>query len=166
MTHNDTHKGRLPERLRNPMVIGACAAMVVSTAVYFAFPLFSLPVLGFDYGWDFIKAFLQAGKTMEAIPYLMPLIGSLAACVCLPTRGTGPHFLAVAFSALPVMFFSYFVYMLSIYPAAYAAGGNTTISMTQFINWSVWTSLALSAVAFALTLILLRRELKNQKQTK
>lgn len=140
------------------------AITLVVAVLYAALPMFSIPLFGFNYGWDYVAQFFKIGRYMEMIPFLMPFIGFVGTVACLLAKGRAPHILSISFTALPLMFFGYFIYMMADYPQGTIYGADMKqITMLSTINWSVWLCLAFSLVAFVVAAVLVYRENKNNK---
>lgn len=154
----------MKQQLKNPWVIVTIAVTLIVAVLYAALPLFSLPLFGFNYGWDYVRTFFNIGKYMEMVPFLMPFIGFVGTVACLLTKSRGPHILSVSFTALPLMFFGYFVYMIASYPQGEILGEHfEMVSILTTLNWSVWLCLAFSVVAFAVACAYVYLENKKTK---
>lgn len=152
----------MKEQLRNPLVLTAIAVTLIVAAVYASVPMFSIPLFGFNYGWEYVATFFSIGKYLEMVPFLMPFIGLVGTAASLLTKSRGAHILSISFSALPLMFFGYFIYMIAQYPQGEIIGANLEkITILSTLNWSVWFCLAFSLVAFAATVALVYRENKK-----
>ena len=62
-------------QLKQPLVLTAIGATLAVAVVYAAVPLFSIPLFGFGYGWEYVATFFKIGKYLEMVPFLMPFIG-------------------------------------------------------------------------------------------
>lgn len=152
----------MKEQLKNPWALTASILALAVAALYAATPMFSLPLFGFNYGWEYVATFYKIGRYIEMIPFLMPFIGLSGTVACTMTRSRGAHILSISFTALPLMFFGYFIYMIADYPQGEIMGANLEkISMLTTINWSVWACLALSLVSFAAAIAMVYSENKK-----
>uniref|UniRef100_UPI003FF00895 hypothetical protein n=1 Tax=Candidatus Limisoma sp. TaxID=3076476 RepID=UPI003FF00895 len=71
--------------------------------------------------------------------------------------------LSSLFSARPLIFLGYFVYMISSYPQGDILGaGMEKNSILSTLSWSVWACLALSLAAFAVAVANVYKENKNK----
>lgn len=150
-------------QLKQPLVLTAIGATLAVAVVYAAVPLFSIPLFGFGYGWEYVATFFKVGKYLEMVPFLMPFIGLAGTAATLVTKSRGAHVLSISFAALPLMFFGYFVYMIASYPQGDIIGaGMEKISILSTLSWSVWACLALSLAAFAVAVANVYKENKNK----
>ena len=62
-------------QLKQPLVLTAIGATIAVAVIYAAVPLFSIPLFGFGYGWEYVATFFKIGKYLEMVPFLMPFIG-------------------------------------------------------------------------------------------
>ena len=149
----------MKEQLKKPLVLTAMAVTLIVAAVYAAVPMFSIPLFGFNYGWEYVTTFFAIGKYLEMVPFLMPFIGLAGTVACLLTKSRGAHILSISFTALPLMFFGYFIYMIAQYPQGEILSANLEkITILSTLSWSVWFCLAFSLVAFAAAVALVYRE--------
>ena len=49
-------------QLKQPLVLTAIGATLAVAVVYAAVPLFSIPLFGFGYGWEYVATFFKIGK--------------------------------------------------------------------------------------------------------
>lgn len=91
-------------QLKQPLVLTAIGATLAVAVVYAAVPLFSIPLFGFGYGWEYVATFFKIGKYLEMVPFLMPFIGLVGTAATLVTKSRGAHVLSISFAALPLMF--------------------------------------------------------------
>lgn len=156
---NDT---TMLNQLKNPWSVGVIAFTVNSAVVYLVAPIFSIPVFGFNDGFDYLTAFWQSGHYMDMLTFLMPVIGAVGATSCVLSRNVGPHILSIAFSALPLMFMTYFIISMCKYPDI-VNSRMETIPMVSVIGWGAWLSLAVSFLAFMLAITLVYTDYKSIK---
>ena len=77
-------------QLKQPLVLTAIGATLAVAVVYAAVPLFSIPLFGFGYGWEYVATFFKIGKYLEMVPFLMPFIGTiLFACMHTSRKAAG-----------------------------------------------------------------------------
>lgn len=150
----------MPTQLKNPWSISIAALSAVALAVYLFAPLFSIAVFGFHNGTEYIKAFWEAKRHMDAVTFLMPVAGAAGAVFCALKKGFGPHILTVAFSALPLMFMSYFIISICQYPDI-ITGTEETLPMVMVIGWGAWLALAAALLAFLAAAALVYTDYKS-----
>lgn len=73
-------------QLKQPLVLTAIGATLAVAVVYAAVPLFSIPLFGFSYGWEYVATFFKIGKYLEMVPFLMPFIGLAGTAATLVTK--------------------------------------------------------------------------------
>ena len=100
------------EMLKNKWVLGMAAFLLATVVVYLFVPLFKVSIFGIDTGLDYLKIVFKTKNVSNIVSFLLPFIGCIGGIVCGLCKGRGPHILTVAFSLLPVMFFSYFIIFL------------------------------------------------------
>ena len=110
------------EMLKNKWVLGMAAFLLATVVVYLFVPLFKVSIFGIDTGLDYLKIVFKTKNVSNIVSFLLPFIGCIGGIACGLCKGRGPHILTVAFSLLPVMFFSYFIIMLQKYASAKIMG--------------------------------------------
>lgn len=150
--------------LKNPLALVAVVLSVAAAAVYLFAPLFTVPLFGFRDGWDYVMIMHAQKQYANIAALLLPVIGAVGMTACLWARSFGPHILAMAFAALPVMFWTYFLYILgSSYPDIILSATETA-PMLSVVGWGSWLSVAASALAFFATIAIVYIEYKRQKK--
>ena len=141
------------EMLKNKWVLGMAAFLLATVVVYLFVPLFKVSIFGIDTGLDYLKIVFKTKNVSNIVSFLLPFIGCIGGIACGLCKGRGPHILTVAFSLLPVMFFSYFIIMLQKYASAKIMGIEL-VSVFDLVGSSMWLSLLSSLLALAASVML------------
>lgn len=130
------------------------AAFLLATVVVYLFvPLFKVSIFGIDTGLDYLKIVFKTKNVSNIVSFLLPFIGCIGGIACGLCKGRGPHILTVAFSLLPVMFFSYFIIMLQKYASAKIMGIEL-VSVFDLVGSGIWLGLLSSLLALAASVML------------
>lgn len=141
------------EMLKNKWVLGMAAFLLATVVVYLFVPLFKVSIFGIDTGLDYLKIVLKTKNMANIVSFLLPFIGCVGGVACGLCKGRGPHILTVAFSLLPVMFFSYFIIMLQKYASAKIMGIEL-VSVFDLVGSGIWLGLLSSLLALAASVML------------
>lgn len=141
------------EMLKNKWVLGMAAFLLASVVVYLFVPLFKVSIFGIDTGLDYLKIVFKTKNVSNIVSFLLPFIGCIGGITCGLCKGRGPHILTVAFSLLPVMFFSYFIIMLQKYASAKIMGIEL-VSVFDLVGSGIWLGLLSSLLALAASVML------------
>lgn len=141
------------EMLKNKWVLGMAAFLLATVVVYLFVPLFKVSIFGIDTGLDYLKIVFKTKNVSNIVSFLLPFIGCIGGIACGLCKGRGPHILTVAFSLLPVMFFSYFIIMLQKYTSAKIMGIEL-VSVFDLVGSGIWLSLLSSLLALAASVML------------
>lgn len=141
------------EMLKNKWVLGMAAFLLASVVVYLFVPLFKVSIFGIDTGLDYLKIVFKTKNVSNIVSFLLPFIGCVGGVACGLCKGRGPHILTVAFSLLPVMFFSYFIIMLQKYASAKIMGIEL-VSVFDLVGSGIWLGLLSSLLALAASVML------------
>mgnify|MGYP000164212741 FL=1 len=141
------------EMLKNKWVLGMAAFLLASVVVYLFVPLFKVSIFGIDTGLDYLKIVFKTKNVSNIVSFLLPFIGCIGGIACGLCKGRGPHILTVAFSLLPVMFFSYFIIMLQKYASAKIMGIEL-VSVFDLVGSGIWLGLLSSLLALAASVML------------
>lgn len=141
------------EMLKNKWVLGMAAFMLATVVVYLFVPLFKVSIFGIDTGLDYLKIVFKTKNVSNIVSFLLPFIGCIGGIACGLCKGRGPHILTVAFSLLPVMFFSYFIIMLQKYASAKIMGIEL-VSVFDLVGSGIWLGLLSSLLALAASVML------------
>jgi hypothetical protein len=141
------------EMLKNKWVLGMAAFLLASVVVYLFVPLFKVSIFGIDTGLDYLKIVFKTKNVSNIVSFLLPFIGCIGGVACGLCKGRGPHILTVAFSLLPVMFFSYFIIMLQKYASAKIMGIEL-VSVFDLVGSGIWLGLLSSLLALAASVML------------
>lgn len=148
------------EMLKNKWVLGMAAFLLASVVVYLFVPLFKVSIFGIDTGLDYLKIVFKTKNVSNIVSFLLPFIGCIGGVACGLCKGRGPHILTVAFSLLPVMFFSYFIIMLQKYASAKIMGIEL-VSVFDLVGSGIWLGLLSSLLALAASVMLVESD-KNK----
>lgn len=129
------------------------AFLLASVVVYLFVPLFKVSIFGIDTGLDYLKIVFKTKNVSNIVSFLLPFIGCIGGVACGLCKGRGPHILTVAFSLLPVMFFSYFIIMLQKYASAKIMGIEL-VSVFDLVGSGIWLGLLSSLLALAASVML------------
>ena len=141
------------EMLKNKWVLGMAAFLLATVVVYLFVPLFKVSIFGIDTGLDYLKIVFKTKNVSYIVSFLLPFIGCIGGIACGLCKGRGPHILTVAFSLLPVMFFSYFIIMLQKYASAKIMGIEL-VSVFDLVGSGIWLGLLSSLLALAASVML------------
>lgn len=141
------------EMLKNKWVLGMAAFLLATVVVYLFVPLFKVSIFGIDTGLDYLKIVFKTKNVSNIVSFLLPFIGCIGGITCGLCKGRGPHILTVAFSLLPVMFFSYFIIMLQKYASAKIMGIEL-VSVFDLVGSGIWLGLLSSLLALAASVML------------
>ena len=141
------------EMLKNKWVLGMAAFLLATVVVYLFVPLFKVSIFGIDTGLDYLKIVFKTKNVSNIVSFLLPFIGCIGGIACGLCKGRGPHILTVAFSLLPVMFFSYFIIMLQKYASAKIMGIEL-VSVFDLVGSGIWLGLLSSLLALAASVML------------
>lgn len=141
------------EMLKNKWVLGMAAFLLATVVVYLFVPLFKVSIFGIDTGLDYLKIVFKTKNVSNIVSFLLPFIGCIGGIACGLCKGRGPHILTVAFSLLPVMFFSYFIIMLQKYASAKIMGIEL-VSVFDLVGNGIWLGLLSSLLALAASVML------------
>ena len=141
------------EMLKNKWVLGMAAFLLATVVVYLFVPLFKVSIFGIDTGLDYLKRVVKTKNVSNIVSFLLPFIGCISGIACGLCKGRGPHILTVAFSLLPVMFFSYFIIMLQKYASAKIMGIEL-VSVFDLVGSGIWLGLLSSLLALAASVML------------
>lgn len=141
------------EMLKNKRVLGMAAFLLATVVVYLFVPLFKVSIFGIDTGLDYLKIVFKTKNVSNIVSFLLPFIGCIGGIACGLCKGRGPHILTVAFSLLPVMFFSYFIIMLQKYASAKIMGIEL-VSVFDLVGSGIWLGLLSSLLALAASVML------------
>lgn len=141
------------EMLKNKWVLGMAAFLLATVVVYLFVPLFKVSIFGIDTGLDYLKIVSKTKNVSNIVSFLLPFIGCIGGIACGLCKGRGPHILTVAFSLLPVMFFSYFIIMLQKYASAKIMGIEL-VSVFDLVGSGIWLGLLSSLLALAASVML------------
>ena len=141
------------EMLKNKWVLGMAAFLLATVVVYLFVPLFKVSIFGIDTGLDYLKIVFKTKNVSNIVSFLLPFIGCIGGIACGLCKGRGPHILTVAFSLLPVMFFSYFIIMLQKYESAKIMGIEL-VSVFDLVGSGIWLGLLSSLLALAASVML------------
>lgn len=141
------------EMLKNKWVLGMAAFLLATVVVYLFVPLFKVSIFGIDTGLDYLKIVFKTKNVSSIVSFLLPFIGCIGGIACGLCKGRGPHILTVAFSLLPVMFFSYFIIMLQKYASAKIMGIEL-VSVFDLVGSGIWLGLLSSLLALAASVML------------
>lgn len=141
------------EMLKNKWVLGMAAFLLATVVVYLFVPLFKVSIFGIDTGLDYLKIVFKTKNVSNIVSFLLPFIGCIGGIACGLCKGRGPHILTVAFSLLPVMFFSYFIIMLQKYASAKIMGIEL-VSAFDLVGSGIWLGLLSSLLALAASVML------------
>lgn len=141
------------EMLKNKWVLGMAAFLLATVVVYLFVPLFKVSIFGIDTGLDYLKIVFKTKNVSNIVSFLLPFIGCVGGVACGLCKGRGPHILTVAFSLLPVMFFSYFIIMLQKYASAKIMGIEL-VSVFDLVGSGIWLGLLSSLLALAASVML------------
>lgn len=141
------------EMLKNKWVLGMAAFLLATVVVYLFVPLFKVSIFGIDTGLDYLKIVFKTKNVSNIVSFLLPFIGCIGGVACGLCKGRGPHILTVAFSLLPVMFFSYFIIMLQKYASAKIMGIEL-VSVFDLVGSGIWLGLLSSLLALAASVML------------
>ena len=141
------------EMLKNKWVLGMAAFLLATVVVYLFVPLFKVSIFGIDTGLDYLKIVFKTKNVSNIVSFLLPVIGCIGGIACGLCKGRGPHILTVAFSLLPVMFFSYFIIMLQKYASAKIMGIEL-VSVFDLVGSGIWLGLLSSLLALAASVML------------
>ena len=141
------------EMLKNKWVLGMAAFLLATVVVYLFVPLFKVSIFGIDTGLDYLKIVFKTKNVSNIVSFLLPFIGCIGGIACGLRKGRGPHILTVAFSLLPVMFFSYFIIMLQKYASAKIMGIEL-VSVFDLVGSGIWLGLLSSLLALAASVML------------
>lgn len=141
------------EMLKNKWVLGMAAFLLATVVVYLFVPLFKVSIFGIDTGLDYLKIVFKTKNVSNIVSFLLPFIGCIGGIACGLCKGRGPHILTVAFSLLPVMFFSYFIIMLQKYASAKIMGIEL-VSVFDLVGSGIWLGLLSSLFALAASVML------------
>lgn len=141
------------EMLKNKWVLGMAAFLLTTVVVYLFVPLFKVSIFGIDTGLDYLKIVFKTKNVSNIVSFLLPFIGCIGGIACGLCKGRGPHILTVAFSLLPVMFFSYFIIMLQKYASAKIMGIEL-VSVFDLVGSGIWLGLLSSLLALAASVML------------
>ena len=141
------------EMLKNKWVLGMAAFLLATVVVYIFVPLFKVSIFGIDTGLDYLKIVFKTKNVSNIVSFLLPFIGCIGGIACGLCKGRGPHILTVAFSLLPVMFFSYFIIMLQKYASAKIMGIEL-VSVFDLVGSGIWLGLLSSLLALAASVML------------
>ena len=141
------------EMLKNKWVLGMAAFLLATVVVYLFVPLFKVSIFGIDTGLDYLKIVFKTKNVSNIVSFLLPFIGCIGGIACGLCKGRGPHILTVAFSLLPVMFFSYFIIMLQKYASAKIMGVEL-VSVFDLVGSGIWLGLLSSLLALAASVML------------
>lgn len=141
------------EMLKIKWVLGMAAFLLASVVVYLFVPLFKVSIFGIDTGLDYLKIVFKTKNVSNIVSFLLPFIGCIGGIACGLCKGRGPHILTVAFSLLPVMFFSYFIIMLQKYASAKIMGIEL-VSVFDLVGSGIWLGLLSSLLALAASVML------------
>ena len=141
------------EMLKNKWVLGMAAFLLATVVVYLFVPLFKVTIFGIDTGLDYLKIVFKTKNVSNIVSFLLPFIGCIGGIACGLCKGRGPHILTVAFSLLPVMFFSYFIIMLQKYASAKIMGIEL-VSVFDLVGSGIWLGLLSSLLALAASVML------------
>lgn len=139
--------------LKNKWVLGMAAFLLATVVVYLFVPLFKVSIFGIDTGLDYLKIVFKTKNVSNIVSFLLPFIGCIGGIACGLCKGRGPHILTVAFSLLPVMFFSYFIIMLQKYASAKIMGIEL-VSVFDLVGSGIWLGLLSSLLALAASVML------------
>ena len=139
--------------LKNKWVLGMAAFLLVTVVVYLFVPLFKVSIFGIDTGLDYLKIVIKTKNVANIVSFLLPFIGCIGGIAYGLCKGRGPHILTVAFSLLPVMFFSYFIIMLQKYASAKIMGIEL-VSVFDLVGSGIWLGLLSSLLALAASVML------------
>lgn len=138
---------------KNKWVLGMAAFLLATVVVYLFVPLFKVSIFGIDTGLDYLKIVFKTKNVSNIVSFLLPFIGCIGGIACGLCKGRGPHILTVAFSLLPVMFFSYFIIMLQKYASAKIMGIEL-VSVFDLVGSGIWLGLLSSLLALAASVML------------
>ena len=141
------------EMLKNKWVLGMAGFLLATVVVYLFVPLFKVSIFGIDTGLDYLKIVFKTKNVSNIVSFLLPFIGCIGGIACGLCKGRGPHILTVAFSLLPVMFFSYFIIMLQKYASAKIMGIEL-VSVFDLVGSGIWLGLLSSLLALAASVML------------
>ena len=141
------------EMLKNKWVLGMAAFLLATVVVVLFVPLFKVSIFGIDTGLDYLKIVFKTKNVSNIVSFLLPFIGCIGGIACGLCKGRGPHILTVAFSLLPVMFFSYFIIMLQKYASAKIMGIEL-VSVFDLVGSGIWLGLLSSLLALAASVML------------
>ena len=141
------------EMLKNKWVLGMAAFLLATVVVYLFVPLFKVSIFGIDTGLDYLKIVFKTKNVSNIVSFLLPFIGCIGGIACGLCKGRGPHILTVAFSLLPVMFFSYFIIMLQKYASAKIMGIEL-VSVFDLVGSGIWLGLLSSLLALVASVML------------
>lgn len=141
------------EMFKNKWVLGMAAFLLATVVVYLFVPLFKVSIFGIDTGLDYLKIVFKTKNVSNIVSFLLPFIGCIGGIACGLCKGRGPHILTVAFSLLPVMFFSYFIIMLQKYASAKIMGIEL-VSVFDLVGSGIWLGLLSSLLALAASVML------------
>lgn len=141
------------EMLKNKWVLGMAAFLLATVVVYLFVPLFKVSIFGIDTGLDYLKIVFKTKNVSNIVSFLLPFIGCIGGIACGLCKGREPHILTVAFSLLPVMFFSYFIIMLQKYASAKIMGIEL-VSVFDLVGSGIWLGLLSSLLALAASVML------------
>lgn len=141
------------EMLKNKWALGMAAFLLATVVVYLFVPLFKVSIFGIDTGLDYLKIVFKTKNVSNIVSFLLPFIGCIGGIACGLCKGRGPHILTVAFSLLPVMFFSYFIIMLQKYASAKIMGIEL-VSVFDLVGSGIWLGLLSSLLALAASVML------------
>mgnify|MGYP001159043696 FL=1 len=141
------------EMLKNKWVLGMAAFLLATVVVYLFVPLFKVSIFGIDTGLGYLKIVFKTKNVSNIVSFLLPFIGCIGGIACGLCKGRGPHILTVAFSLLPVMFFSYFIIMLQKYASAKIMGIEL-VSVFDLVGSGIWLGLLSSLLALAASVML------------
>ena len=141
------------EMLKNKWVLGMAAFLLANVVVYLFVPLFKVSIFGIDTGLDYLKIVFKTKNVSNIVSLLLPFIGCIGGIACGLCNGRGPHILTVAFSLLPVMFFSYFIIMLQKYASANIMGIEL-VAVFDLVGSGIWLGLLSSLLALAASVML------------
>lgn len=141
------------EMLKNKWVLGMAAFLLATVVIYLFVPLFKVSIFGIDTGLDYLKIVFKTKNVSNIVSFLLPFIGCIGGIACGLCKGRGPHILTVAFSLLPVMFFSYFIIMLQKYASAKIMGIEL-VSVFDLVGSGIWLGLLSSLLALAASVML------------